>query len=106
MCGPGLAAPSRPAPPPSPPRSRARPPRVSTKKPQTRAKYTPSEQAYVDRKINDALTHFGVPIALGPSADEPEAATIQADIPINKDTEAMNLDELLLALLGENRRGG
>jgi len=73
-------------------------------KPQNRAKYTPSEQAYVDRKINDALTHFGVPIALGPSADEPEAATIQADIPINKDIDAMNLDELLLAFLGENRR--
>ncbi|HEY5539366.1 MAG TPA: DUF6582 domain-containing protein, partial [Thermoplasmata archaeon] len=73
-------------------------------KPANRAKYTPGEQAYIDRKINDALTHFGIPVAVGPSADEPEAATIQADIPINKDIDSMTLDELLLAFLGENRR--
>jgi len=72
-------------------------------KPENRAKYAEAEQAYVDRKINEALTHFGVPVALGPSGDEPEAATIQADIPLNKDIDAMTLDELLPAFLGENR---
>jgi len=68
-----------------------------------RAKYSEAEQAYVDKKINDALTHFGVPVALDPSGREPEAATIQADIPLNKDIERLTLDELLLAFLGENR---
>ena len=71
--------------------------------PRNRAKYTEAEQAYVDKKINEALRKFGVPIALGPSASEPEAATIQADIPINKDIDAMTVEELLLAFLGENR---
>ena len=68
-----------------------------------RGKYTEGEQAYIDKKINEALTRYGIPIALGPSAKEPEAATIQADIPINKDIDRMTLDELLLAFLGENR---
>ena len=71
--------------------------------PRNRAKYTEAEQAYIDKKINEAFRKFGVPIALGPSAKEPEAATIQADIPINKDIDAMTLEELLLAFLGENR---
>ncbi len=72
-------------------------------KPENRAKYTEAEQAYIDRKINEALTRFGVPVAVGPSAEEPEAATIQADIPLNKDIDTLTLDELLLAFLGENR---
>ena len=32
-----------------------------------------------------------------------EAGTIQADVPINKDIDAMSLDELLGVLLGTNR---
>ena len=71
--------------------------------PRNRGKYSEAEQAYIDKKINDALTHFGVPVALGPSGVEPEAATIQADIPINKDIDRLTLDELLLAFLGESR---
>jgi hypothetical protein len=71
--------------------------------PRNRAKYTEAEQAYIDKKINEALRKFGIPIAQGPSAREPEAATIQADIPINKDIDAMTLEELLGAFLGENR---
>ena len=71
--------------------------------PRNRAKYTEAEQAYIEKKINEALTKFGVPIALGPSAVEPEAATIQADIPLNKDIDKLTLDEVLLAFLGENR---
>jgi hypothetical protein len=71
--------------------------------PRNRAKYTQEEQAYIDKKINDALTRFGVPVALGPSGREPEAATIQADIPLNKDIDRMTREELLLAFLGENR---
>ncbi len=72
-------------------------------KPENRGKYSEGEQAYIDRTINEALTRFGVPVALGPSGDEPEEATIQADIPLNKDIDVMSLDELLLAFLGENR---
>jgi len=71
--------------------------------PRNRGKYSDAEQAYIDRKINEALTHFGVPVALGPSAVEPEAGTIQADIPLNKDIDAMTTDELLLAFLGQTR---
>ncbi len=71
--------------------------------PRNRAKYTEAEQAYIDKKINDALRRYGIPIALGPSAKEPEAATIQADIPINKDIDTLTLEEFLLAFLGENR---
>ncbi len=71
--------------------------------PRNRGKYVDGEQAYIDKKINDALTHFGVPVALGPSGKEPEAATIQADIPVNKDIDRLTLDELLLAFLGQNR---
>ena len=44
-----------------------------------------------------------MPVALGPSGKEPEAATIQADIPVNKDIDRLTLDELLLAFLGQNR---
>ncbi len=71
--------------------------------PRNRGKYLEGEQAFIDKKINDALTHFGVPVALGPSGREPEAATIQADIPLNKDIDRLTLDELLLAFLGQNR---
>lgn len=71
--------------------------------PRNRAKYAPEEQAYVDRKINAALKQFGIAMAVGPSAQGPEAGTIQADVPIDKDIDKMTLDELLSLFLGERR---
>src|SRR3970282_2953839 len=61
--------------------------------PRNRGKYSEAEQAYIDKKINEALTHFGVPVALGPSAVEPEAARIQADTPLHKAIAPMTPDE-------------
>ncbi|MGQ0798446.1 MAG: DUF6582 domain-containing protein [Methanobacteriota archaeon] len=72
-------------------------------KPGNRAKYTPEEQAYVDRKINEALERFGVAVKVRGGEIEEEAGIIQADVPMNKDIDRMSLDELLLVLLGRNR---
>jgi len=72
-------------------------------KPVNRAKYTPEEQAYVDRKINEALDRFGVAVKVRGGEIEEEAGIIQADIPMNKDIDRMSRDELLLVLLGRNR---
>ncbi len=68
-----------------------------------RAKYSPEEQAYVDRRINDALEKFGVAIQVKGGEITDEAGTIQADVPLNKDIDAMSLEELLGVLLGTNR---
>lgn len=72
-------------------------------KPANRAKYSPGEQAYIDRKINEALERFGVAIELSPEDPGTEAGTIQADVPLDKDIDRMTLDELLLVLLGKGR---
>lgn len=71
--------------------------------PTNRAKYSREEQAFVDRAINAAMKRFGIAVAVGPSAEGPEAGTIQADVPIDKDIERMTLEELLSLLLGEGR---
>lgn len=71
--------------------------------PRNRAKYTPEEQAYVDKKINEALERFGVAVKIRGGKIEDEAGTIQADVPMNKDIDKMSLDELLLVFLGTNR---
>jgi uncharacterized protein DUF6582 len=71
--------------------------------PRNRVKYTPEEQAYIDKKINDALDRFGVAVKIRGGTIEPEAGTIQADVPINKDIDKMTFDELLLVFLGRNR---
>ena len=68
-----------------------------------RAKYAPEEQAFIDKRINDALEKFGVAIQVKGGEITEEAGTIQADVPINKDIDAMSLDELLAVLLGTNR---
>jgi len=68
-----------------------------------RAKYSPEEQAYIDKKINEALEKFGVAIQVKGGEITEEAGTIQADVPMNKDIDRMSLDELLLVLLGTNR---
>ena len=72
-------------------------------KPGNRAKYTPEEQAYIDKKINEALERFGVAVKMRGGEIEEEAGIIQADVPMNKDIDRMSLDELLLVLLGRNR---
>ena len=68
-----------------------------------RAKYSPEEQAYIDRRINEALERFGVAVKARDGEIEPEAGIIQADVPLNKDIDRMNLDELLHVFLGTNR---
>lgn len=72
-------------------------------KPGNRAKYTPEEQAYIDRRINEALERFGVAVKIRGGEIEEEAGIIQADVPMNKDIDAMGLEDLLLVLLGRNR---
>jgi len=71
--------------------------------PRNRAKYTPEEQAYIDKKINEALERFGVAVKIKGGEIEDEAGTIQADVPMNKDIDKMSFDELLLVFLGRNR---
>ncbi len=71
--------------------------------PRNRAKYTPEEQAYIDKKINEALERFGVAVKVKGGNMEDEAGTIQADVPMNKDIDRLTIDELLLILLGTNR---
>src|SRR3989442_1005141 len=53
--------------------------------PRNRAKYTPEEQAYVDKKINEALEWFGVAVKIKGGTIEDEAGTIQTDGPMKKD---------------------
>src|SRR2546427_3015663 len=71
--------------------------------PRNRAKYTPEEQAYIDKKINEALERFGVAVKIKGGEIEDEAGTIQADVPMNKDIDKMSFDELLLGVLGRHR---
>src|SRR5881396_2162659 len=71
--------------------------------PRNRAKYTPEEQAYIDKKINEALERFGVAVKIKGGTIEDEAGTIQADVPMNKDIDKMGFEDLLLVFLGTNR---
>src|SRR2546425_11103189 len=71
--------------------------------PRNRAKYTPEEQAYIDKKINEALERFGVAVKIKGGEIEDEAGTIQADGPMDKDIDKLFFDELLLVLLRRNR---
>jgi hypothetical protein len=71
--------------------------------PRNRVKYTPEEQAYIDKKINEALDRFGVAVKIRGGEIESEAGTIQADVPLNKDIDKMTIEELLLVFLGRNR---
>jgi hypothetical protein len=71
--------------------------------PRNRVKYTPEEQAYIDKKINEALDRFGVAVKIRGGEIESEAGTIQADVPLNKDIDKMTFEELLLVFLGRNR---
>src|SRR2546427_7418474 len=73
--------------------------------PRNRAKYTPEEQAYIDKKINEALERFGVAVKIKGGTIEDEAGTIQADVPMNKDIGKMGFEDLLLVFLGTNRLG-
>jgi len=71
--------------------------------PRNRAKYTPEERAYIDKKINEALERFGVAVKIRGGKIEDEAGTIQADVPMNKDIDKMTFEDLLLVFLGKNR---
>ena len=71
--------------------------------PRNRVKYTPEEQVYIDKRINEALGRFGVAVKIRGGTIESEAGTIQADVPLNKDIDKITFDELLLVFLGRNR---
>src|SRR2546427_4823820 len=71
--------------------------------PRNRAKYTPEEQAYVDKRINEALERFGVAVKIKGGTIEDEAGTIPAGVPMNKGIEKMGFEGLLLVFLGTNR---
>src|SRR5256714_13357204 len=71
--------------------------------PRNRVKYTPEEQAYIDKKINEALERFGVAVKIRDGKIEDEAGIIQTDVPLNKDIDKMTFDELLLVFLGTKR---
>src|SRR5256885_899390 len=73
------------------------------KEPRNRVKYTPEEQAYIDKKINEALERFGVAVKIRDGKIEDEAGVIQADVPLDKDIDHMHFDELLPLFLGTNR---
>src|SRR2546428_6169318 len=71
--------------------------------PRNRAKYTPEEQAYIDKKINEALERFGVAVKIKGGEIEDEAGTIQAEVPVNKDIDKMSFDEIHLEFPAMNR---
>src|SRR2546428_13342445 len=71
--------------------------------PRNRAKYTPEEQAYIDKKINEALERFGVAVKIKGGQIEDEAGTNQADVPMNKNIDKMTFEEILLLLLRADR---
>src|SRR2546427_1374758 len=55
--------------------------------PRNRAKYTPEEQAYIDKKINEALERFGVAVKIKGGEIEDEAGTIQAEVRLDQDND-------------------
>lgn len=73
--------------------------------PKNRGKYDEAEQAYIDRKINDALGRLGVAAKIKGGIEEAEADIIEQDIPSGKSIEAMDLGDLLKVLLGTERLG-
>jgi len=73
--------------------------------PRNREKYDEAEQAYVDRKIHDALAKFGVAAKIKGGVEEREEGIIEQDVPLGKPIEEMDLDELLAVFLGSDRFG-
>jgi len=71
--------------------------------PRNRAKYDEAEQAYIDRKIDQALTRFGVAAKILGGVEEREAGIIEQDVPVKTPIEDMDLDDLLQVLLGTDR---
>lgn len=68
-----------------------------------RGKYDEAEQAYVDKKIDDALRKFGVAAKIRDSEEAAEADIIEEDVPLDKPLEAMTLEEILIVFLGTDR---
>jgi len=71
--------------------------------PRNRAKYTANEQEFIDRRIDAALTRFGVAVKITAGTMEPEADTLQEDLPTATAIAAMGRDDLLRVLLGKTR---
>jgi hypothetical protein len=70
-----------------------------------RMKYDEAEQAYIDKKINDALGRFGVAAKIKGGVEEAESGIIEDDLPLGKPIDAMDRDELLKVFLGTERLG-
>ena len=68
-----------------------------------RGKYDEAEQAYIDKKIKEALAKFGVAAKIKGGVEERESDIIEEDVPLQKPLEEMTLDELLKVLLGTDR---
>ncbi len=68
-----------------------------------RAKYDEAEQAYIDKKIDEALTKFGVAAKILGGVEEAEAGIIEQDVPLKKPIEEMDVEELLAVFLGTER---
>ncbi len=71
--------------------------------PGNRAKYSEAEQAYIDKRINEALAKFGVAAKIRGGVEAAEADIIEEDVPLPKPLEEMTLDELLKVFLGTDR---
>src|SRR2546423_10159537 len=66
--------------------------------PRNRVKYTPEEQAYVDKKINEALERFGVAVKIRDGKIEDEAGAIPDHGPVKKKIANMTFEELSFVL--------
>ena len=71
--------------------------------PRNRSKYDESEQAYIDKKIDEALARFGVAAKILGGVEEREAGIIEQDVPSKTPIEDMDLDDLLRVFLGTDR---
>src|SRR5256884_5472154 len=73
--------------------------------PRNRAKYTPEEQAYIDKKINEALERFGVAVKIKGGQIEDEAGPIQAGGRMKKRIAKRTFGEHLQGCPGMNTVG-
>src|SRR5204862_8110013 len=63
--------------------------------PRNRLKYTPEEQAYIDKNINESLERFRVAVNIRDGQLENESGTIQPDVPLKKDNDQMTVEDHL-----------
>jgi len=61
------------------------------------------ERAYIDSKIKEALLRFGIAFKVKEGLIEKESEIIQEDIPLTKNIEEMDVEDLLLLFLGRGQ---